>query len=82
MSAIQCSCCKGSISSRVPSFGYQLDWDGSPLASLVNCPGCRSTVGRAMPDLYVTVRGIVAVGKKGPAFGSPKGFAIRALVAA
>lgn len=81
MSVIKCSCCNGFIAPSVPAFGVQDDGAGGRFA-LVNCPGCRSTVGRPMPDLYVTVRGIVAVGKKGPAFGSPKAFTVRALVAA
>lgn len=67
--AVRCSCCRGWVSSKVPAFGVQEDGLGGRFA-LVNCPACRSTIARPMPDLYVTVRGIVAVGKRGPAWGT------------
>lgn len=81
MPVIKCSCCNGFIAPSVPAFGYQIGASGAPDFALVNCPGCRSTAGRPMPDLMIGVKGIVAVGKKGPAFGT-KNFEIRALVAA
>lgn len=81
MTVIKCNCCKGFIAQAVPAFGYQLGATGAPEWACVNCPACRSTASRPMPDLIVGVKGIVAVGKKGPAFGL-KSLEIKALVAA